>query len=79
MSTAFMLAHPYGLVRVMSSYYWPRTMINGTDVNSWMGPPASNNMSTLEVFDENSLDCKNGWASRYSNTLTFEDLNLYIQ
>jgi hypothetical protein len=29
MAVGFMLAHPYGFTRVMSSYYWPRNFQNG--------------------------------------------------
>ena len=29
MATGFMLAHPYGSARVMSSYYWPEDYQNG--------------------------------------------------
>lgn len=63
MATVFMMAYPYGTTRLMSSYYWPKKMVNGTDVNSWMGPPTSVDMSTLSVFEGDSSECKNGWAS----------------
>lgn len=62
MATVFMMAYPYGTTRLMSSYYWPKKMVNGTDVNSWMGPPTSVDMSTLSVFEGDSSECKNGWA-----------------
>ena len=29
MAVGFMLAHPYGLARVMSSYYWDQNFVNG--------------------------------------------------
>jgi hypothetical protein len=29
MAVGFMLAHPYGFPRVMSSYHWPRYFENG--------------------------------------------------
>lgn len=29
MAVGFMLAHPYGLTRVMSSYRWTRNFVNG--------------------------------------------------
>ncbi|KAG2461336.1 AMY1 amylase, partial [Polypterus senegalus] len=29
MATGFMLAHPYGVTRVMSSFRWPRNIVNG--------------------------------------------------
>lgn len=37
MATAFMLAHPFGIARVMSSYYWEQDLEeNGNDRNSWV-------------------------------------------
>lgn len=30
MAVGFMLAHPYGFTRIMSSYWWPRDIQNGT-------------------------------------------------
>lgn len=36
MATAFMLAHPYGVPRVMSSYYWEQNMEGGVDKNDWV-------------------------------------------
>ncbi|XP_061162621.1 alpha-amylase-like [Saccostrea echinata] len=65
MANVFMLAHPYGLARVMSSYYWPKTMVDGRDVYSWMGPPADSNMTTLGVFYNNNINCQNGWICEH--------------
>lgn len=74
MTTVFMMAYPYGTTRLMSSYYWPKK-VNGTDVNSWMGPPTSVDMSTLSVFEGDSSECKNGWASTrvyiYTHTVVY--------
>ena len=33
-ANAFQLAWPYGHVRIMSSYNWPRNIVDGTDVVS---------------------------------------------
>uniref|UniRef100_A0AAY4D663 alpha-amylase n=1 Tax=Denticeps clupeoides TaxID=299321 RepID=A0AAY4D663_9TELE len=37
MAVAFMLARPYGVTRVMSSYRWDRQIAEGEDQNNWMG------------------------------------------
>lgn len=36
MATAFMLAHPYGVTRVMSSYFWEQKWEDGKDKNDWV-------------------------------------------
>ncbi len=36
MAVAFMLAHPYGVARVMSSYYWEQNFEGGSDTNDWV-------------------------------------------
>lgn len=36
MAIAFMLAHPYGVARVMSSYYWEQNFEGGSDKNDWV-------------------------------------------
>ena len=41
-ATAFMLAHPYGFTRIMSSYNW-------NIANDWQGPPAHGDGSTKSV------------------------------
>uniref|UniRef100_A0A4X1V6Q6 Alpha-amylase n=1 Tax=Sus scrofa TaxID=9823 RepID=A0A4X1V6Q6_PIG len=43
-AVGFMLAHPYGFTRVMSSYRWARNFVNGQDVNDWIGPPNNNGL-----------------------------------
>ena len=63
MANVFMLAYPYGLTRLMSSYYWPRKVVNGSHDNAWMGPPSAPDMSTLGVFEGNDTSCQNGWVS----------------
>uniref|UniRef100_A0A8B9H8K5 Alpha-amylase n=1 Tax=Astyanax mexicanus TaxID=7994 RepID=A0A8B9H8K5_ASTMX len=48
-AVAFMLAHPYGMSRVMSSYRWDRHVVNGQDENDWVGPPINPDGSTKPV------------------------------
>jgi hypothetical protein len=36
MANAFMLAWPYGVTRVMSSYFWEQSYVNGKDQNDWV-------------------------------------------
>nr|XP_004659120.2 pancreatic alpha-amylase-like isoform X2 [Jaculus jaculus] len=64
MAVGFMLAHPYGLTRVMSSYRWDRYFQNGKDVNDWMGPP-NNNGATKEVTINPDTTCGNGWVCEH--------------
>ena len=46
MANAFQAAWPYGHVRVMSSYDWPRNIQGGKDTNDWVGPPSDSNGNT---------------------------------
>uniref|UniRef100_A0A8C6GEU9 Alpha-amylase n=1 Tax=Mus spicilegus TaxID=10103 RepID=A0A8C6GEU9_MUSSI len=64
MAVGFMLAHPYGFTRVMSSYYWPRNFQNGKDVNDWVGPP-NNNGKTKEVSINPDSTCGNDWICEH--------------
>ncbi|KAM7318028.1 hypothetical protein ACRRTK_022765 [Alexandromys fortis] len=64
MAVGFMLAHPYGLTRVMSSYYWPRYFENGDDVNNWVGPPNDNGVTKEVTINEDST-CGNGWVCEH--------------
>ncbi|XP_005103373.1 alpha-amylase [Aplysia californica] len=57
LATAFMLAHPYGFPRVMSSYEYNRA-------NEWEGPPHNGDMSTKSVTI-NGMICGNGWACEH--------------
>lgn len=61
MATAFMLAHPYGVTRVMSSYHWDERCEGGRDQNDWIGPPSDNDGNTLPVVIKPDLTCDNGW------------------
>ncbi|NJK27417.1 MAG: hypothetical protein HC925_00960 [Coleofasciculaceae cyanobacterium SM2_3_26] len=36
LANVFMLAHPYGYPKVMSSYDWERQIINNQDKNDWI-------------------------------------------
>ncbi|XP_059120957.1 pancreatic alpha-amylase isoform X2 [Peromyscus eremicus] len=64
MAVGFMLAHPYGFTRVMSSYRWTRNFQNGKDVNDWMGPP-NNNGVTKEVTINPDTTCGNDWVCEH--------------
>ncbi|XP_076726956.1 pancreatic alpha-amylase-like isoform X2 [Callospermophilus lateralis] len=64
MAVGFMLAHPYGFTRVMSSYHWPRYFVNGKDVNDWVGPP-NNNGVTKEVTINPDTTCGNDWVCEH--------------
>ncbi|NWS98905.1 AMY1 amylase, partial [Mionectes macconnelli] len=41
MAVGFMLAHPYGFTRVMSSFRWPRYFVNGKTLCSGLAVPSS--------------------------------------
>lgn len=64
MAVGFMLAHPYGLTRVMSSYRWTRNFVNGQDTNDWVGPP-NNNGVTKEVTINADTTCGNDWVCEH--------------
>ncbi|KFO26898.1 Alpha-amylase 1 [Fukomys damarensis] len=64
MAVGFMLAHPYGITRVMSSYYWQRHVKNGKDVNDWTGPPNHNGV-TKEVTINPDTTCGNDWICEH--------------
>ncbi|CAG7825995.1 unnamed protein product [Allacma fusca] len=65
MGTAFFLAWPYGLTRIMSSYYWDQDFQNGKDINDWIGPPHDSNFNTLPVTVNPDLTCGNGWVCEH--------------
>ncbi|CAG7821568.1 unnamed protein product, partial [Allacma fusca] len=64
-ATAFFLAWPYGITRVMSSYYWDQDFQNGRDVNDWVGPPHDSDFNTLPVTINPDLTCGNGWMCEH--------------
>ena len=65
MAAAFMLAHPYGITRVMSSYYWEEDWHEDKDQNDWIGPPSDGNGNTLPVIVNPDLTCGNGWICEH--------------
>ncbi|MBN3292860.1 AMYP amylase, partial [Polypterus senegalus] len=65
MATGFMLAHPYGVTRVMSSFRWPRNIVNGKDENDWVGPPSYSDGSTKPVPINPDSTCGDGWVCEH--------------
>ncbi|XP_025899671.1 pancreatic alpha-amylase-like isoform X1 [Nothoprocta perdicaria] len=65
MAVGFMLAHPYGFTRVMSSFRWPRNFQNGTDINDWMGPPSHPDGSIKNVTINSDDTCGNDWVCEH--------------
>uniref|UniRef100_A0A3B1IR29 alpha-amylase n=1 Tax=Astyanax mexicanus TaxID=7994 RepID=A0A3B1IR29_ASTMX len=55
-ATGFMLAHPYGVTRVMSSYRWNRNIVNG-QVDEWRRHQAGNINS--------DSTCGNDWVCEH--------------
>ncbi|XP_001510273.1 pancreatic alpha-amylase [Ornithorhynchus anatinus] len=64
MGVGFMLAHPYGFTRVMSSFSWPRKFENGKDINEWVGPPNDNGVIKEVTINEDTT-CGNGWVCEH--------------
>jgi len=62
---AFMLAWPYGVSRVMSSYFWEQDWQGGVDQNDWVGPPHDDNMNILPVEILPDFSCGNGWMCEH--------------
>ncbi|XP_068945346.1 alpha-amylase 1B-like [Petaurus breviceps papuanus] len=78
MAVGFMLAHPYGFTRVMSSFRWPRYFENGEDVNNWVGPPNDNGV-TKRVTINADTTCGNDWVCEHRwrqirNMVTFRNV-----
>ncbi|XP_059710394.1 pancreatic alpha-amylase-like [Haemorhous mexicanus] len=65
MAVGFMLAHPYGFTRVMSSFRWPRHFENGKDVNDWYGPPSYSDGSIKPVTINPDTTCGNDWVCEH--------------
>uniref|UniRef100_A0A3B1IL04 Alpha-amylase n=1 Tax=Astyanax mexicanus TaxID=7994 RepID=A0A3B1IL04_ASTMX len=65
MAVALMLAHPYGVTRVMSSFRWNRNIVNGQDQNDWMGPPSYGDGSTKPVPINADSTCGDGWVCEH--------------
>ena len=72
MAVAFELAWPYGYVRLMSSYRWPRDIKNGVDVNDWMGPPSKAGGKTKDVSCSDEWICEHRWR-QISNMVQFHN------
>ncbi|CAH1797073.1 unnamed protein product [Owenia fusiformis] len=64
MANAFMMAFPYGTVRIMSSYSWQRNIQGGKDKNDWIGPP-SNGGNTKSVPINADNTCGDGWVCEH--------------
>lgn len=58
MATAFKLAYPYGIVRVMSSYYFPK---NSTD----LGPPKDSAGNIVSPTIEDDGSCARPWICEH--------------
>ncbi|KAF2880634.1 hypothetical protein ILUMI_25528 [Ignelater luminosus] len=56
MATAFMLAHPYGITRIMSSFAFD---------HSDAGPPHDNNGNILSPIINSDDTCGNGWVCEH--------------
>ncbi|XP_023678015.1 pancreatic alpha-amylase [Paramormyrops kingsleyae] len=65
MAVGFMLAHPYGLTRVMSSFRWDRYFENGKDKNDWMGPPSYPDGTTKPVPINPDTTCGDNWVCEH--------------
>ncbi|XP_062844246.1 pancreatic alpha-amylase [Trichomycterus rosablanca] len=65
MAVGFMLAHPYGVTRVMSSFRWDRNFVNGVDKNDWIGPPSYSDGSTKPVPINPDSTCGDGWVCEH--------------
>ncbi|XP_070797201.1 pancreatic alpha-amylase-like [Pituophis catenifer annectens] len=65
MGVGFMLAHPYGFTRIMSSFRWPRHFENGEDINSWTGPPSYEDGSIKSVTINPDTTCGNDWICEH--------------
>lgn len=66
MATAFMLAWPYGLPKLMSSYDWPEYIKDGKDENNWIGPPHNTTDFTITRVKVNADgSCSNGWICEH--------------
>nr|XP_056723555.1 pancreatic alpha-amylase-like [Euleptes europaea] len=65
MGVGFMLAHPYGFTRVMSSFRWPRYFENGKDVNDWVGPPSNADWSIKTVTINPDTTCGSDWVCEH--------------
>jgi alpha-amylase len=66
MANAYMLAWPYGTVKLLSSYYWPEYLDEkGHDVNNWYGPPHEDNFEIKHVTVNPDQTCGSGWVCEH--------------
>ncbi|XP_060630015.2 pancreatic alpha-amylase-like isoform X1 [Anolis sagrei] len=65
MAVGFMLAHPYGFTRIISSYRWPRDIQHGKDLNDWVGPPSNSDGTIKPVTINPDGSCGNGWVCEH--------------
>jgi alpha-amylase len=66
-ANAFELAWQYGHVRIMSSYNWPRNIVDGKDTNDWVGPPSDGGGTTRDVVCFNGdWICEHRWRQIYN-------------
>ncbi|KAB5535973.1 hypothetical protein PHYPO_G00123990 [Pangasianodon hypophthalmus] len=65
MAVGLMLAHPYGVTRVMSSFRWDRKIVNGQDQNDWIGPPSYSDGKTKPVPINADSTCGDGWVCEH--------------
>ncbi|XP_022248559.1 alpha-amylase 1-like isoform X2 [Limulus polyphemus] len=79
MGVIFMLAWPYGVARIMSSYWWDQDIQEGQDQNDWVGPPHDTawNISPPEINPDGT--CTNGWICEHrwmeiSNMVIFRNV-----
>ncbi|XP_076315335.1 alpha-amylase 1-like isoform X2 [Tachypleus tridentatus] len=79
MGVIFMLAWPYGVTRVMSSYWWDQDIREGQDQNDWIGPPHDTawNINPPEINPDGT--CTNGWICEHrwmeiSNMVIFRNV-----
>lgn len=64
-ATAFMLAWPYGVPRVMSSYHWDQKIEDGKDKNDWIGPPSDGSGNILSVTPQPDDTCNKEWICEH--------------
>ncbi len=67
LANVFMLAWPYGIPKVMSSYDWPR------EEGNWFGPPATADGQTLPVSCGDGWVCEHRWPS-IANMVEFRNV-----
>ncbi|XP_076048345.1 alpha-amylase 1-like isoform X2 [Oratosquilla oratoria] len=65
MAVAYMLAWPYGLTRVMSSFYWDTWWEGSVDRNDWVGPPHDNEYNIISPSINLDDSCGNGWMCEH--------------